>query len=169
MRQQANKKRRDIQFKIGDLVLVKLQPYRQTTVATQLNSKLCRCYFGSFPIAAHAGPVTYTLELPSSSRIYPTFHVSLLKAFHREAPVTSYPLPELSHTNKPLLVPIAVLAGRIIMIQDTPIKQVLVQWSHNPPEDSNGRTSKLLVNCTMCPTLRTRSILREGKVIVRPK
>ncbi|XP_062114580.1 uncharacterized protein LOC133825685 [Humulus lupulus] len=77
MRQQANKRRRDIQFKLGDLVLVKLQPYRQTTVANRLNSKLCRRYFGPFEIVARAGPVAYTLKLPQGSRIHPTFHWTL--------------------------------------------------------------------------------------------
>ncbi|XP_062099824.1 uncharacterized protein LOC133805673 [Humulus lupulus] len=65
MRQQANKKRRNINFNIGDLILVKLQLYQQSTVARRLNSKLCRRYFGPFPVIARAGSVAYKHSLPA--------------------------------------------------------------------------------------------------------
>ncbi|XP_024029604.1 uncharacterized protein LOC112094007 [Morus notabilis] len=80
MRQVANRRRRDIQFHLGDLVLVKLQPYRQMTVVKHLNNKICRRYFRPFLIVRQAGPVAYTLGLPPDSKIHPTFHVSLLKS-----------------------------------------------------------------------------------------
>lgn len=96
MQQLANKHRKDVQFKVGDIVLVKLQPYRQSTVAKRLSSKICRRYFGPFSILGHAGPVVYTLRLPRGSKIHPTFHVSLLKAFKGDQSTPCYPLPELS-------------------------------------------------------------------------
>lgn len=37
MKQQADKRRRDIHFAVGELVLVKLQPYRQHFVALRKN------------------------------------------------------------------------------------------------------------------------------------
>lgn len=51
-------------FQVGDLVLVKLIPYRQTTVAKRLHSKLCKIFFGPFHIIARVESVAYNLLLP---------------------------------------------------------------------------------------------------------
>ena len=41
-------KRRDLQFQVGDLVSVKLQPHRQCSVAERASHKLSAHYFGYF-------------------------------------------------------------------------------------------------------------------------
>ena len=79
MKQQANKKRSDRKFHVGDLVYVKLQPYRQTTVANRNYLKLSTKYFGPFSVLARLGAVAYKLDLPPTSKIYPVLHVSQLK------------------------------------------------------------------------------------------
>ncbi|XP_058766993.1 uncharacterized protein LOC131640630 [Vicia villosa] len=84
MEKQANKKRRSFTFQEGDLVLLKLQPYRQTTVAQRLSQKLAKKYYGPFKVVKRVENVDYLLDLPSSSRIHPVVHVSLLKPFHGE-------------------------------------------------------------------------------------
>lgn len=61
MKQLANRKRWKVIFKPRDLVIVKLQPYRQSLIAKCLNTQLCRQYFGPFLIVAIAGSVAYTL------------------------------------------------------------------------------------------------------------
>ena len=142
MKLMTDKKRRNVEFQVGELVLVKLQRCQQSTIARRLNSKICRRYFGPFRIIAHAGPVAYNLELTPRSRIHFTFHVSLLKEFKGDNPATSYPLPKLSIANRPLLTPLAILASRVTHVCSKPMKQILVQWSHSPLEDATCENLK---------------------------
>ncbi|CAI8609805.1 unnamed protein product [Vicia faba] len=96
-RKKDNLNRRDFTFQEGDFVWLKLQPYRQITVAHRVSQKLARRYFGPFRVIKRVGYVVYHLELPSSSRIRPVVHVSLLKPYHGSTPatyLTSLPPPD---------------------------------------------------------------------------
>lgn len=79
MAQKANAKRRELEFEEGDMVLLRLQPYRQTSVACRSSNKLARRYYGPFKILKRVGMVAYRLELPQHAKIHPVFHVSQLK------------------------------------------------------------------------------------------
>jgi hypothetical protein len=92
MKLQADKKRLHKEFNVGDFVLVKLQPYRQTTVANRSNHKLSLKYFGLFPVIARVGSVAYKLQLPSAARIHPVFHISQLKQYKGDTIDAYYPL-----------------------------------------------------------------------------
>ncbi|GJS56151.1 hypothetical protein Tco_0629513 [Tanacetum coccineum] len=63
---QTNRKRRDVEYKTGDVVLVKLQPYRQVTLAKRCSNKLAKKYYGPFKVLEHIGKVAYRLALPES-------------------------------------------------------------------------------------------------------
>ncbi|OMO64097.1 reverse transcriptase [Corchorus capsularis] len=50
MKAQADKKRSDRAFEIADMVYLKLQPYRQSSVATRVNMKLCTRFYGPYKL-----------------------------------------------------------------------------------------------------------------------
>jgi hypothetical protein len=90
MEAQANKKRRDCTFEPGDLVLLRLQPYRQHTVHHRVSQKLSKRYYGPFPVIRRIGNVAYELDLPPSSRIHPVVHVSQLRTYHGDDPSSHF-------------------------------------------------------------------------------
>ena len=129
MKTQADKKRRDVEFAVGDMVYLKVQPYKLKSLATRINQKLSPRYYGPFEVRERIGSVAYRLKLPSESLVHLIFHVSLLK--NCLAPnVVSHPLPrELTEDWELQMQPSKVLAVR--HNQDGEL-EVLIQWLNAP-------------------------------------
>ena len=92
---QADKKRREVEFKAGDFVYLKVSP-KKGTRHFGLRGKLSPRYVGPFQIINKVGAVAYRLELPPNLLgIHNVFHVSTLKKCEFPPKTVELPLTEL--------------------------------------------------------------------------
>lgn len=81
IKQYANMHQRDRKFNENNLVLLKLQPFQQSSVCMDLTPKLSPHFPAPFEVKQKVGEVAYKLKLPPTCHIYPIVHVSKLKKY----------------------------------------------------------------------------------------
>jgi len=108
----ADLKQRDVQFDIGDLVYMKIRPYRRRLMASCPNEKLAPRFYNLFAMEKKIGQVAYKVAQPATYNIHPVFHVSQLRkaneALQAFTDISSQPSEELEM----LVEPEAVLGVR---------------------------------------------------------
>ena len=75
----ADKHRTECKFEVGDIVILRLQPYRQSSLKRSGTEKLKPRFYGPYKVTRRVGEVAYELELLEGSKIHNIFHVSFLK------------------------------------------------------------------------------------------
>ena len=136
MKQQADQKRSEREFAVGDWVYLRLQPYKQTSIKRGGKHKLSPKFYGPYKILRRVGEVAYVLELPKSSKIHNTFHVSSLKRVVGQKVTVQTELPELDEEGKLQLEPEAILERRTRQLRHRNITEYLIKWQRLPPEDA---------------------------------
>jgi hypothetical protein len=76
--QYANQHRKDITYTVGDKVYLSTA---NLYLPSSMSRKLTARYLGPFQVEQVVNPVTYKLKLPSTMRIHPVFHISLIKPY----------------------------------------------------------------------------------------
>ena len=144
MKQVADSKRRDIEFNEGDLVFLKLHPYRQQTVFKRASHKLANIFYGPLAIEKRISKVVYQLKLPASSRIHPLFHASLLKKKIGDARVSCRDLPPLNDDGDVILEQEEIIDTRWVKKGGKFIPENLVKWKRMAAEKATWEpTSEL--------------------------
>ena len=125
----ADKRRRPLEFQVGDKVMLKISPWRGV-VRFGKRGKLSPRYVGPFEVLAKVGAVAYRLKFPDELRgIHDTFHVSnLRKCLANESSMVN--LSEVELTDKLTYVeePIEVLDRNTRRLRNKSIPLVLVKW-----------------------------------------
>jgi hypothetical protein len=99
-------------FEVGDLVFLRLQPYKQSSLKKCGVEKLNPRFYGPYKIMRRVGEVAYEPELLEGSRIHNVFHVSCLKKVMGKFISTSKELPPLDEEGQLEVVPKEVLEFR---------------------------------------------------------
>nr|GEV34787.1 putative reverse transcriptase domain-containing protein [Tanacetum cinerariifolium] len=120
----ADKRLKPLEFKVGDMVLLKVSPWK-SVVHFVKREKLSPRYIMPFKILARVGPIAYTLELPEELKgIHSTFHVLNLKKFLAEDDVV-VSIDEIQ------------LDDKLHMIKE-PVKVVDREWVYQNKKDKRG-------------------------------
>jgi hypothetical protein len=136
IKRQADKQRTDREFSVGDSVLLKLQPYAQSSVVNRPFQKLAFKYFGPYKIVTRVGAVAYQLALPPDSKVHPVFHISQLKPYIPKYSPVFTTLPSALDFDGLSSVPEHILDRRMVKKDNAATTQVLVKWSQLPEESA---------------------------------
>ncbi|KAJ9546732.1 hypothetical protein OSB04_019275 [Centaurea solstitialis] len=127
----ADRRRSDLEFQVGDRVLLKVSPWKGV-IRFRKRGKLGPRYIGPFTILARVGKVAYRLELPAVlGQIHSTFHVSQLhKCLADET--AHIPLDDIQVDESLNYVerPVAVLDRKVKRLRNKEIGIVKIQWQH---------------------------------------
>jgi transposase InsO family protein len=137
MKKYADLKRVERQLSVGDMVYLKMQPYRLNAFGARSHIKLQSKFYGPFRVIAKVGNVAYKLLLPDSAAIHPVFHVSQLKKHLGPMAVPCADLPLIGPDGRVRTKPSWVLETRQIPRNNVAVVQWLVQWENLPPEDAS--------------------------------
>ncbi|KAL4564653.1 hypothetical protein LXL04_028721 [Taraxacum kok-saghyz] len=126
----ADKRRKPLEFQVGDLVLLKVSPWKGM-IRFGKRGKLNPRYIGPFEILARIGPVAYKLKLPLElQNVHDTFHVSNLKKCLTDTTLV-IPLEEIQINEKLNFVeePVEIMDREVKRLKQSRIPIVKVRWN----------------------------------------
>lgn len=158
MKMYADGRRRDEQFMVGDKVYLRIQPYRQRSLAKRPFEKLAAKFYGPFVIIQRIRAVAYKLQLPTTSKIHPIFHVSLLRRVVGNVAVSPTILEQLNTDMELVVEPELLLAVRHWGRISTGHLEVLLKWKGLPEFEATWEDFNLhlweegnVIPCVMQP------------------
>jgi hypothetical protein len=151
-------------FEVGNLVFLRLQPYRQTSLKKSGAEKLKPKFYGPYRIMRRVGEVAYELELPEGRNIHNMFHVSFLKKVVGQFINTSEELPPLDEEGQLELVPEEFLEFQEWKLRSRVIRECLIRWRGFLVEDATWEREQVLQHPRL--VLLEDNQFREGRTVM---
>ena len=149
MKRLADQKGRDVEFAVGDEVLLSTK-YLRVPDGTA-GRKLANKWTGPFPVVRQVGAAAYELDLPNTmpARLHDVFHVSLLKPYVRDPNEPPPPVPNFIGTEPEWEV------ERVLDHKDVPIsaksrrtrREYFVKWLDYGHESNSWVPEADFANC----------------------
>ncbi|KAI3768632.1 hypothetical protein L2E82_19462 [Cichorium intybus] len=127
-KQYADKRRKPLEFQVGDMVMLKVSPWKGI-IRFGKRGKLSPRFIGPFCIIQRVGAIAYKLELPDELRgIHNVFHIShLRKTLHDESARVSLAEVQLNKKLQYQEQPEEILDKKIKKLRNKEIRIVKVQ------------------------------------------
>jgi hypothetical protein len=129
---------------VGEHVLLKLQPYAQSSMVNRHFPKLAFKYFGPYEVPEKLGSVAYKLRLLDGSVVHHVFHVSQLKAYTPDYSPVHSTLLDIPALDVLEVAPEKIIDHRLVKKGNVAITQVPVQWSGLPESESTWEDYNVL-------------------------
>ena len=134
----ADVRRRDLEFKVGDWVYLKVSPMKGV-VRFGKKGKLSPRYVGPYEIIRRVGKVAYELGLPKEMElVHPVFHVSMLRKCVGD-PNAIVPLEVVGVVEDNLTyeeVPVQILDRQVKRLRNKEVASVKVLWRNQQVESA---------------------------------
>lgn len=127
----ADKRRRPVEFEVGDYVFLKVSPMRKLLRFGKIG-KLSPRYIGPYEIVQRIGTLAYKLRLPEElSNIHDLFHVSQLRKWvlDKETILESPTHDEIQENLVYKKEPVGIVAREEKKLRNKIVKLVKIQWS----------------------------------------
>ncbi|KAD2805861.1 hypothetical protein E3N88_39238 [Mikania micrantha] len=161
----ADNRRRPLEFQIGDLVMLKVSPWKGIFRFGKRGTLSPR-FVGPFKILERIGSVAYRLELPSElGNIHDVFHVSNLKKCLVDESLI-VPLKEIQIDEKLQFreEPVEVMDREVKVLKRSRIPIVKIRWnSQRGPEYTWERENRARNGVTDCPESRNEVSVEKRK------
>jgi hypothetical protein len=131
-------------FEVGDLVYLRLQPYKQASIKRSGAENLQPLLFGPYRMNMKLGVMAYELDLPQGNKIHNVFHVSCLKRAIGQHIIPIKELPPLDEEGKLIFILEEVLEFCEIKLRRRSIKKYLVKWKNLSIEDASWESEHVL-------------------------
>nr|CAD1821796.1 unnamed protein product [Ananas comosus var. bracteatus] len=133
----ADRRRRDLEFAVGDRVFLKVSPMRGVR-RFGVRGKLSSRYIGPYEILERIGTVAYRLALPPKlADVHNVFHVSNLRKYIPDPEhAMLYEPPELQEDLSYEEFLVAIIAREVRKLRNREIPYVKIRWSNHDDREA---------------------------------